>query len=103
MKRVFIPRVVVPLLLLVLPTAIYWNTIFSRYGFRDDYAILRESHEEPGKVTMVCAMQARPLDGVLLENSFSRVTGIDGLRWLRLLSAVLLGTVSAACFRIFLG
>ncbi|MBS1238254.1 MAG: hypothetical protein H6R37_1498, partial [Deltaproteobacteria bacterium] len=36
--------------LLLLPLIIYSNTLFARFGFRDDYAILREVHEEPGKV-----------------------------------------------------
>jgi len=47
----------------LLPAALYWNTIFHRYGFRDDYSVLRESRDEPGKVTRVGAMQARPIDG----------------------------------------
>src|SRR4051794_30751748 len=88
---------IVPLLLL-LPTTIYWSTIFHRYGFRDDYAILRESLDEPGKVTRVATMQARPIYGAVLERSFGMLRGIDDLKWLRLLSAILLGGVAVATF-----
>src|SRR5262245_5232342 len=89
-------------LLLLLPTAIYWNTIFAHYGFRDDYSVLRESHEEPGKVFFASAAQARPFFGVLLENSFARARGIDDFRWLRGLAALLLGAVCAGFFGMLL-
>ena len=34
--------------LALLPVAVYWQTATHEYGFRDDYAHLRESHEEVG-------------------------------------------------------
>jgi len=36
----------------------------------------------------------------LLERSFARLRGIDDLKWLRLASALLLGAVAAATFRL---
>ena len=84
--------------LLCLPALVYWPALFERYGFRDDYSVLRESHEEPGKVTLVCAMQARPIDGALMEASFRQVRGIQDFRWLRFGSALCLGLVGAATF-----
>ncbi|HVU36241.1 MAG TPA: hypothetical protein VHE61_22580 [Opitutaceae bacterium] len=88
------------LVLLVLPVVVYWPAIFARYGFRDDYSVLRESHEEAGKVVRVCAMQARPLDGLMMAGSFRMVPGIDGLRWLRLGTSLLLGCASVAWFAV---
>lgn len=81
--------------LLALPTAVYWNTIWSHFGFRDDYSILRETHQEAGKVVGFCASQARPLYGWMLESSMSRVQTIDQLPWLRLASALCIGLTSA--------
>ena len=37
--------------LALLPVAVYWQTATHEYGFRDDYAHLRESHEEDRKST----------------------------------------------------
>ncbi|HVS52777.1 MAG TPA: hypothetical protein VHD62_10510 [Opitutaceae bacterium] len=98
MKRLPLRPWLATIVLLLLPTALYWSTIFHRYGFRDDYSVLRESREEPGKIVQVCAMQARPIYGVLLESSFGRLRTIDGLAGLRLLSALLLGVAAATLF-----
>lgn len=84
--------------LLVFPLAVYWPTIHMRYGFRDDYSILREAHEVPGKVVRVSAMQARPIDGWLLAASFRRIDSIEDLQRLRLTSALLFGAVAAGVF-----
>jgi hypothetical protein len=84
--------------LFALPTAVYWNTIFHRYAFRDDYSLLRESHEEAGKILRFCTAQGRPVYGAILEHSLALLQGIDGLRWLRLLSALLLGALAVTLF-----
>jgi hypothetical protein len=81
-----------------LPMLAYEPTIFHRFGLRDDYSILREAHEEPGKITRVCSMQARPLYGVLLENSFGLARSIDDLAWIRAGAAILLGCAAVALF-----
>ena len=72
-------------LLFVLPLITYGSTILRRYGLRDDYAILREAEQEPGKIFRVCASQGRPLYGVLLEVSTRLAGNIEGLSGMRLL------------------
>lgn len=46
---------VVGFLLLLLPLATYWDTTFHDFGLRDNYANLREAHEEPGKILQFTA------------------------------------------------
>lgn len=85
---------IIPGLLLVLPLIVYSNTIFSRFGFRDDYSILRETSEEPGKIIGLCASHGRPIYGWVLENFFSRLDGIDDLWIARALGALCIGGLS---------
>ncbi|ATB28090.1 hypothetical protein [Melittangium boletus] len=85
-------------LLLVLPWLTYWSAIFRRYGMRDDYAILREAMEEPGKILRVCASFGRPLYGALLELSMRGNDSIGELSELRLLGVACLGLFGAAVF-----
>ena len=80
--------------LLLLPLVAYWPTIFHNYGLRDGYSTLREAHEEPGKVLHFCASHARPIYGWMLEAAFRQISTIRDLQWIRLLSALLLGTLS---------
>jgi hypothetical protein len=91
-------RWLVATVLLLLPLIIYSNTLFARFGFRDDYAILREVHEEPGKVIWHVGTFARPLYGVMLQVFFERVEGIDELWKGRVASALCVGAVSAILF-----
>jgi len=84
--------------LLLLPLIIYSNTLFGRFGFRDDYAILREVHEEPGKVIRHVGTFARPLYGIMLQVFFERVDGIDDLWKGRVASALCVGAVSSMLF-----
>ena len=84
--------------LLLLPMIIYSNTLIARFGFRDDYAILREVHEEPGKVFRHVGTFARPLYGVMLQVFFERVDGIDDLWKGRVASALCVGAISAMLF-----
>lgn len=88
----------VVLLLVTMPVVVYGPSIMARYGMRDDYSVLREAHEEPDKVLRVCAMQARPLHGVLLAESFRRIAGVDDLWRLRALCALLFGAVGAVLY-----
>jgi hypothetical protein len=81
--------------LCALPFFTYQNTIFARFGLRDDYSVLREVHEEPGKVTAFCASHARPILGWLMEQSFRPLHTIDDLKWGRLLAALCIGLVAA--------
>lgn len=84
--------------LVLLPLLVYWPTIFHRYGFRDDYSMLRETHDEPWKVFRVCAMQARPIYGFLLEKSLGAIDGVAGLSWWRMCSALFMGGIAAATY-----
>lgn len=90
------------LILFALPLAAYWNTTFHHFGFRDDYANLSEAHEQPGKIVAFTASHARPLYGVLLQQSFKRVGSIHELQWLRFAGAAGLGLVAVMLFGLLL-
>ena len=87
------------LLLLLCPFFVYESAIFANYGFRDDYSLTREAHEEPGKILAFTASHARPLYGVVLEPGYKLVRSIDDLAWLRLLSAALIAGFGVALYR----
>lgn len=76
------------------------RTVFYRYGFRDDYPLLREAREEPGKILRVCSAQGRILYGWLLELAMRSAGGGDGLRWIRLGGALGLSVLAAGVFLI---
>jgi hypothetical protein len=97
----FFRRMVIALFLTALPVAVFWSAIFYHYGFRDDYSIIQEADEEPGKVFRVCAGYARPLYGVLLETTAAWIERIDDLKWMRLAGAVSVGLVAGTSFLIF--
>ncbi len=84
------------LLLLVLPITVYWPTVFHEYGFRDDYAHLREVREEPGKLFGFTASNGRPIYGAVLEASLHDVVEVADLPMLRLVGALLLTAVGVA-------
>jgi hypothetical protein len=79
-------------LLLVALTA-YWGTVFHEYGFRDDYAHLREVREEPGKLLKLTSSNGRPVYGLVLEASLRGVHDVPDLAILRLTSVLLLSAV----------
>jgi hypothetical protein len=85
--------------LFLVPLVAYWPATFHDYGLRDDYSNLREAHEEPGKVLKFCASHARPIYGLMLQASYGHTSSVLNLRWMRLLSALLLGTLSLVSFR----
>ena len=93
-----IRRWFVAAVLLLLPSALYHDAIAAHYGFRDDYSILRESRDEPGKVLGWCASQGRPLYGAVLEATFARLDGVGGLGSARSLSGLAVGLVSVLAF-----
>jgi hypothetical protein len=86
-------------LLLLAPLAVYWQTVFHEFGFRDDYALLREVHEEPGKVLRLTISNGRPIQGMALDASLSALRDVNDLRWLRLLTVGLLAAVAVVLFR----
>jgi hypothetical protein len=81
--------------LVLLPSILFWDGLWLRFGFRDDYSTLREAHEEPGKLFMFCAAQGRPLYGMLVESTFAELDGINALPWARILGALSIGVVCA--------
>src|SRR5262245_62229331 len=83
-------------LLFLTPVAVYWGTVFHDYGFRDDYAHLREVHEEPGKLLKFTTSNGRPIYGVLLENSVRQLRGVPDLPWLRLTCVLFLAATGVA-------
>jgi len=88
----------IAVLLLLLPLFIYSSTIFSRFGFRDDYSILRETSEEPGKVIALCSSHARPLYGWMLETFFSQMDEIDDLWAGRAAGALCVGGIGVLLY-----
>jgi hypothetical protein len=84
--------------LALLPVAVYWQTATQEYGFRDDYAHLRESREEPGKLFRLTSSNGRPVYGLALEASVRGVGDVPDLKWLRLTSVVLLSAVGLVLF-----
>src|SRR5438876_315259 len=84
---------IIAVVLALLPVAVYWQTATHEYGFRDDYAHLRESHEEPGKLLRLTSSNGRPVYGLALEASVRGIDDVPDLKWLRLTSVVLLSAV----------
>ena len=82
--------------LALLPVAVYWQTATHEYGFRDDYAHLRESHEEPSKLVRLTSSNGRPVYGAVLVASLRGVNDVPDLVRLRLISVVLLSAVGLA-------
>lgn len=83
-------RIVLYLAFLLVPLAVYWGTVFEEFGFRDDYSLLREVHEEPGKVPRVTTSNGRPVYGAMLVSSLEPVRGVPDFAWLRLAGVVFL-------------
>lgn len=98
MIRSFRAHVAIPLALACLPLLIYGNTVFHRFGLRDDYSITREAREEPAKLMAFFGSQGRPIYGWLLKISAGRTPDIGDLRWLRCAGALCLGLVAAGLF-----
>jgi hypothetical protein len=81
--------------LLILSFVVYWPTVTHEYGFRDDYAHLREVRERPGWLTVLTTSNGRPVYGAVLEASLRDVDRVSELEALRLTSALLIGIVGA--------
>ena len=79
--------------LLVLAVAVYWPTVSHEYGFRDDYAHLREVRERPGWLTSLTTSNGRPVYGAVLEASLHEVRNVPELAALRLAATLLIGAV----------
>ena len=86
--------------LFLTPLAVYWQTVFHEYGFRDDYSLLREAHEEPFKLFRITTSNGRPIYGAALEASLRPLRVVGDLPWLRLLAVVLLASAAAVLWRL---
>lgn len=87
-------RICIALLFVLVLAAVYWPTVFHEYGFRDDYAHLRESREVPGHLMRFTASYGRPAYGPLLVASVGGLHGeVTNLQWLRFGSVVLLALI----------
>src|SRR5215831_19153153 len=86
-------------LLCITPLAVYWQTVFQEYGFRDDYSLLREAHEEPFKLFRITTANGRPIYGAVLEASLRPLRFVGDLPWLRLLAVGLLAGVAVVLWR----
>jgi hypothetical protein len=93
------PKGLVAAALLLLPVLVYWSTIEHEYGFRDDYAHLREVREQPGWLTELTTANGRPIYGVVLEASLAGVDEVADLSALRFLGALLIGAVGILVWR----
>jgi hypothetical protein len=92
-------RALLLVVVLLTPLAVYWQTVFHEYGFRDDYSLLREAHEEPGKLLRVTVSNGRPVYGMVLDASMRPIREIADLPWLRLAAAMLLVGVALVLCR----
>ena len=86
-------------LLVIVPFLVYCPAILRDYGMRDDYAMLRETKEEPGKVARFVTAQGRPFFGAMLESSYSRIDSVDELKFFRLVSVGMLALLGIILWR----
>lgn len=85
--------------LLVLPLLAYWPTVSHEYGFRDDYAHLREVRERPGWLMTLTTSNGRPVYGLALEGSMLEIRDVRELAVLRLIATLLVGVVGVLIWR----
>jgi hypothetical protein len=86
-------------LLVALPLLVYWPTVFHEYGFRDDYAHLREVRERPGWLMQLTTSNGRPIYGAVLEASVRAMRHVVDLPALRLLGVLLLALTGVLLWR----
>jgi hypothetical protein len=88
-------------LLVLTPLAVYWPTVFHEYGYRDDYAHLRETREIPENLMRFTSSYGRPAYGALLIATVRQLGGeVANLQWLRLASILLLVLVGMTLMRL---
>jgi hypothetical protein len=85
----------IALALTVLPLVVYWPTVSHEYGFRDDYAHLREVRERPGWLMQLTTSNGRPVYGFALDTSLRSIYEVQQLKTLRVVGTVLMGIVGA--------
>ena len=88
------------LVLLLLPWLVYLPAVTHHYGLRDDYSLIREAHEEPGKAVWFTGSHGRPVYGTLIDFSFRQVSTVDQLVWLRIASLALMTWLGLVLWRL---
>jgi hypothetical protein len=83
----------------VVPLVVFGPSLVLEFGLRDDYSMLREVREEPGKVLGYYAAQGRVFYGLLIENSLPHLDGVRQLAVGRLLGALFVGLTGAIVAR----
>lgn len=81
-------------LVCLLPLAVFAPAYWAEFGMRDDYSMLREAAEEPGKILRFASSQGRPVYGLLLEGTFHVAKGVPSLAVWRTVAMVLVGAVA---------
>lgn len=89
-----IPFWLVLTLVAVLPFVAYAPALTDRYGFRDDYATLRESQDNVQTTLVFCASQGRPLYGFFLAHVCNVISEVDNLGYLRAIGVGLASLVA---------
>lgn len=75
-------------------TLCYLPVVFFEYGIGDDYGLLAFYDRGSRNMALMIA-EGRPLKALLCNLIFPHLQSISALRWLRLLSAIMLGTLAA--------
>lgn len=87
------------LVLLLTPFVVYWSAVTEDYGFRDDYSHLAATQEATGRVVDHASSHGRPLYGALLETSFSAITHVEQLMYLRIAAVALVSLFAILLWR----
>lgn len=87
------------LVLLLTPFVVYWSAVTEDYGFRDDYVHLAATQEANGKVVDYASSHGRPLYGALLETSFSAISHVEQLMYLRIGAVALISLFAILLWR----
>jgi len=85
--------------LLLTPFVVYWSAISETYGFRDDYNHLATTQATTGEVVNYASSHGRPLYGALLETSFSAISSVDHLLYLRFGAVALISLFAILLWR----
>lgn len=86
-------------ILLLMPLVVYFQAIFSEYGFRDDYGNLRQAREDTAAMVKTAASHGRPLFGALAESTYAATGQVERLVWMRLTSLLLLTILGVVLWR----
>jgi hypothetical protein len=86
-------------LVALVPLIVFGPSLLLEFGLRDDYSMLREVREEPGKVLGYYGAQGRVFYGLLNEYFLSYLHGVPHLAIGRLLGALLIGLTGAIVAR----